>query len=170
MRADIGDQVYLVGIGVDISERKRAEAERSRLVTAIEQSGEGVMVTDTAGSIEYVNPAFARITGYSREEVLGKNPKFLRSDKQDTAFYQRLWATILKGEIWRGELINRRKDGTLYAEEMTIAPVRNPSGEVTALYRHKTECVRAQAFGGAVPPSAKNGSGGSLSRWGGPRL
>ena len=81
----------------DITERKRAEAEHVRLVTAIEQSAEAVVITNTNGDIEYVNPAFTRITGYSREEVLGQNPRILKSGKQDLAFYQQLWETILKG-------------------------------------------------------------------------
>jgi len=115
----------------DITERKRAEAEHVRLVTAIEQSAEAVLMTNTEGEIQYVNPAFTRITGYSRDEVLGQNPRILKSGKQDPAFYQQLWATILKGEIWHGELINRRKDGSLYSEQMSIAPVRSAGGEVT---------------------------------------
>ena len=115
----------------DITERKRAEAEHIRLVTAIEQSAEAVMITNTAGDIEYVNPAFTRITGYSREEVLGQNPRILKSGNQDPAFYQQLWATILQGKAWQGELINRRKDGSLYTEQMNIAPVRGERGEVT---------------------------------------
>ena len=115
----------------DITERKRAEAEHVRLVTAIEQSAEAVLMTNTEGEIQYVNPAFTRITGYSRDEVLGHNPRILKSGKQDPAFYQQLWATILKGEIWHGELINRRKDGSLYSEQMSIAPVRSAGGEVT---------------------------------------
>ncbi len=115
----------------DISERKRAEAEHVRLVTAIEQSAEAVMITTTSGEIEYVNPAFSRITGYSREEALGQNPRILKSGNQDPEFYQQLWAAILQGKVWHGELINRRKDGSLYHEQMTIAPVRGERGEVT---------------------------------------
>ena len=130
-RAVIGDRVYLVGIGVDITERRQVEAEKARLVTAIEQSAEAVVITDTHGDIEYVNPAFTRITGYSREEVLGQNPRMLKSTKQEPEFYHQLWTTILKGEIWHGELINRRKDGKLYTEELNIAPVRGAHGEIT---------------------------------------
>ena len=126
-----GNIVGTFGVSRDITERKRAEAEHARLVTAIEQSAEGVVITNTNGDIEYVNPAFTRITGYSREEVLGHNPRILKSGNQDPVFYQQLWATILKGEIWHGELINRRKDGKLYTEEMNIAPVRDADGEVT---------------------------------------
>ncbi len=115
----------------DISQRKRAEAEHLRLVTAIEQSPEAVVMTNTAGEIEYVNPAFTRITGYSRDEALGQNPRILKSGEQEPAFYQQLWATILQGKIWEGEVINRRKDGSRYTEQMSIAPVRGDAGEVT---------------------------------------
>jgi PAS domain S-box-containing protein len=126
-----GDQKVIQCNIRDITERKRAEAERIRLVTAIEQSAEAVVITDTRGTIEYVNPAFTRITGYSRDEVLGQNPRILKSDKHDPAFYHQLWATILKGEIWHGEIINRRKDGSLYTEQMNIAPIRCERGEIT---------------------------------------
>jgi PAS domain S-box-containing protein len=121
----------LRGTVQDITERKRAEAEHVRLVTAIEQSAEAVMITNTSGEIEYVNPAFSRITGYSREEARGQNPRILKSGNQDPALYQQLWETILQGKVWHGELVNRRKDGSLYHEQMTIAPVRGERGEVT---------------------------------------
>jgi PAS domain S-box-containing protein len=124
-------QLFLQGTVRDITERKRAEAEHIRLVTAIEQSAEAVVMTNTEGAIEYVNPAFTRITGYNREEVLGQNPRILKSGKQDPALYQQLWATILNGQTWHGELINRRKDGSLYTEQMNITPVRDALGEVT---------------------------------------
>jgi len=126
-----GNIIGTFGVSRDITQHKQAEAEHARLVTAIEQSAEAVVITNTTGGIEYVNPAFTRITGYGREEVLGQNPRILKSDKQDPEFYQQLWATILNGQIWHGELINRRKDGSLYTEEMNIAPVRNQVGEIT---------------------------------------
>ncbi len=99
--------------------------------SAVEQSSEAVVITDARGNIEYVNPAFTRITGYTREETLGQNPRLLKSGEHDPELYRKLWKTILAGESWRGELINRRKDGSFYAEEMHIAPVCNPRGEVT---------------------------------------
>ncbi len=99
--------------------------------TAVEQSSEAVVITDARGNIEYVNPAFTRITGYTREETLGQNPRLLKSGEHDPELYRELWKTILTGEPWRGELINRRKDGSFYAEVMNIAPVCNPRGEVT---------------------------------------
>jgi PAS domain S-box-containing protein len=123
--------LIIEGTFVDITERKRAEAEHVRLVTAIEQSAEAVMITNTAGDIEYVNPAFSHITQYSREEVLGQNPRILKSGNQDRELYQKLWATILQGKNWQGEIINRRKDGSLYTEQMSIAPVRGERGTLT---------------------------------------
>ncbi len=126
-----GKIMYYDGIVEDVTERKQVEAEKARLVTAIEQSAEAAVITNISGDIEYVNPAFTRITGYSREEVLGKNPRILKSGKQDPAFYQQLWATILKGEIWQGEIINRRKDGSLYTLQMSVAPVRGEHGKIT---------------------------------------
>jgi PAS domain S-box-containing protein len=107
--------------------------------TAIEESAEAVVITDAQGKIEYVNRAFTRITGYSREEALGQNLRILKSGEHDAAFYQQLWKTILNGESWHGELINRRKDGSFYNEEMSIAPVRTQGGEVTHFVASKKD-------------------------------
>ena len=101
------------------------------LFTAIERSSEAVLITDVQGNIRYVNPAFTRMTGYTRKEALGQNPRVLKSGEHPPAFYQQLWQTILNGEIWHGELINRRKDGSFYTEEMNIVPVRDRRDEVT---------------------------------------
>ncbi len=114
----------------DITARKRDDAERKRLLAAIEQAGDGIMMTDTLGNIEFVNPAFAKMTGYSREEVVGRNPRLLKSGKQEPSFYRHLWETIAGGKIWSGRIINKRKDGKLYTEETTISPVRDPLGQI----------------------------------------
>jgi PAS domain S-box-containing protein len=124
---------------IDITERKAAEAERMLLMTAIEQSAEGIMITDAKGTIRYVNPAFSRVSGYSREEALGQNPRLLKSGKQDEAYYRKLWTTILGGEIWQDEIVNRRGDGGFYIEQMTITPVRNQRGEITHFIAIKAE-------------------------------
>ena len=108
-------------------------------MTAIEQAAEAVVVTDATGKIQYVNPAFSTMTGYSREEALGKNPRILKSGKQDAAFYTSMWATILAGQVWRGEMINRRKDGSLYTEKMSITPVRNEQGKMTHIVAMKED-------------------------------
>jgi PAS domain S-box-containing protein len=124
---------------IDITERKEAEAERLLLMTAIEQSADGIMITDSRGAIQYVNPAFTRVSGYSREEALGKNPRILKSGMHDEAYYRRLWKTILGGEIWQDEITNRRSDGSLYPEQMTITPVRDQRGEITHFIAIKEE-------------------------------
>ena len=111
--------------------RKQAEAELNRLMTAIEQTPESVVITDTKGRILYVNPVFERVTGYSRAEVIGQNPRLLKSNRQESAFYRELWAKINAGEVWRGRFINKKKDGTLFTEDAVIAPVRDEKGAVT---------------------------------------
>jgi two-component system cell cycle sensor histidine kinase/response regulator CckA len=129
----------------DITARKQAEAERERLLLAIEQTGDVVVITDPAGLIQYVNPAFTTITGYSGAEALGQNPRLLKSGLQDEAFYRGMWATLAGGGIFQGRMINRRKDGTLYTEEATISPVVNAAGKIVnfvAVKRDITEQLR----------------------------
>jgi len=114
----------------DITARKRAEAERKRLLAAIGQAGEGIVMTDAQGHIEFVNPAFEQMTGYLREELVGRNPRILRSGNHDESFYHDLWETITSGQTWSGRMVNKRKDGRLYTEETTISPVRDPLGKI----------------------------------------
>ena len=118
------------GIIRDISERKKAETQLMRLAQVIEQASEAVIITDISGSIEYVNPAFEKITGYRFEEVLGQNPRILKSGKHDEAFYQNLWDTITSGAVWRGKFINKKKDGSLYYEEAAIFPITDDKGKI----------------------------------------
>ncbi len=120
--------VAFTGIMRDLTERKRGEEERVRLATAVESAGDTILITDAAGTIQFVNPAFTKITGYTRADALGQNPRILKSGRQDAAFYRALWATLLRGEVWRGFLVNRRKDGTLFDAQLTIAAVRDASG------------------------------------------
>jgi len=114
----------------DVRERKEGELERERLQRAIEQAGEAVVLTDTEGTIEYVNPAFERISGFSRDETIGENPRIQKSGEQDEPFYREMWETITRGETWEGRVVNRRKDGTLYTAEVTISPVRDERGAI----------------------------------------
>src|SRR5207248_11094909 len=104
-----------------LKDRKRAEALQLR-TACLEAPTSGVVITDRSGQIVWVNEAFSALTGYSADEVLGKNPRILKSGKQDAAFYQSLWKTILAGQVWRGEMVNRCKDGTLYTEEAINHP------------------------------------------------
>lgn len=121
---------YFVSVFDNITERKQAEKDRTRLATAIEQAAEMVIITDLDGAIAYVNPAFERVTGYSRSEVIGRNPRILKSGHQDIASYKRLWETIADGRTWNGFLINRRKDGTIVHTEATISPVKDVAGNI----------------------------------------
>ena len=114
----------------DITAQKRAKAERTRLMAAIEQVGEGIFVTDAQGTIQFVNPAFKRMTGYSGEEAVGRNLRILKSGEQDELFYRNLWETISGGTTWSGRIVNKRKDGALYTEETTISPVRDALGQI----------------------------------------
>ncbi len=114
----------------DVSEARRLEHERRLQAAALQAAANGVIITDREGRIVWVNPAFTSITGYEPSDVLGQAPNILKSGQHGSAFYLDLWATILSGRIWHGELVNRRKDGTLYTEEMTITPVRSPEGAI----------------------------------------
>jgi PAS domain S-box-containing protein len=125
-----GSPARLCGTQFDVTERRRGELERIRLSTAIEQAAESIVITDREGTIQYVNPAFTRVTGYSREEALGQNPRILKSGKHDAAFYQQMWSTILGGETWSGRLVNQRRDGTFFDEDCTISPVFGDSGAI----------------------------------------
>ena len=129
----------LRGVAIDSTKEKQAQAERALLMTAIEQSAEGIVITDARGTIQYINPAFSRVSGYSRVEALGKTPSILKSGKQDEVYYKKLWTTILSGDTWHDEITNRRRDGGLYTEQMAITPVRDQRGEITHFIAIKAE-------------------------------
>lgn len=124
-------QTSVISVLRDVTEELKQEATQRRLVTAIEQANETVIITDQAGIVEYVNPAFSRTTGYDKEEIIGRNPRLLRSNKHDVRFYRKLWKTITSGRVWQGRIINRRKDGGLTTEMATISPVRDVTGKIT---------------------------------------
>lgn len=126
----------------DVTERIQLQERQARLATAVEQTAESVVITDTHGHIVYVNPAFERITGFRREEALGRNPRLLKSGKQDAAVYQELWATIGAGQVWQGHLINKKKDGSLYTENVTISPVRDEKGAIVNYVAVKRDVTR----------------------------
>jgi PAS domain S-box-containing protein len=114
----------------ELLDHRQAEDELRQLASAVEHSASTVVITDTTPRIQYVNPAFTRMTGYTLDEVRGRNPRFLKSGRHSLEFYQDLWATLLRGEMWRGEFINRKKNGELYFEATRITPVRDSTGRV----------------------------------------
>jgi PAS domain S-box-containing protein len=124
-----------------LARARLAESQR-RLSTAIEQAAESVIITDAQGAILYVNPAFERITGYSRGEAIGQNLDFLKSETQDATSYEELWATVRAGKVWQGRFVSRRRDGTLFTEEATISPVRNQDRVVTNYVALKRDVTR----------------------------
>jgi PAS domain S-box-containing protein len=121
----------LIASAHDISERKKNEEELLKLYRAATQSPTAIVITDTSGKIEYVNPAFTTVTGYTREEALGKNPSVLQSGIHDQAFYSKLWETVSTGNVWRGEFCNKNKAGEIFWESASIAPVQDANGKIT---------------------------------------
>jgi len=129
-------------------EQQVAEESLRKLSRAVEQSADGVMVTNFRGIIEYVNPAFEALTGYGREEVRGKTPRILKSGEQGPETYQEMWKTMLAGNVYRGILVNRKKNGELYYVEESICPVRDGAGIITHFIsngRDLTERLRLEA-------------------------
>jgi PAS domain S-box-containing protein len=126
-----GTPQYLLGISEDITERKKAEESIRKLTLAIEQSPVSIVITDVQGTIEFVNSAFTQITGYTSEEAIGRNPRILKSGETPAAEYGRLWQTISAGGVWQGEFRNRKKNGELFWEQATIAPVRDAADTIT---------------------------------------
>jgi PAS domain S-box-containing protein len=131
VRDDAGTVTNYIGFQEDISERKEREQDLQLFRKAVENAGHAVFITDKAGTIKYVNPVFEDRTGYSRTEAVGRTPSILNSSKQNDEFYDRMWKTILAGEQWEAQLINRRKSGELYHVDQMISPIRNDAGEIT---------------------------------------
>ncbi len=143
-----GKPPLLGGISLDISARIKAEETLRRLATAVEQAAEAIIITDIHGVIEYVNPAFGRITGYSAAEAVGNTPRLLKSGKHDRVFYEDLWHTLENGEVWSGRFSNRKRDGTLFEGEATISPIRDTGGKIVGFVgveRDITEEVRLES-------------------------
>ncbi len=115
----------------DISSRKQEEAQLRKLSAAVEHSPASIVITDADGLIEYVNPAFRRLTGYSLDEAVGQNPRILKAGDQSAEFYRNLWEILRRGEEWRGEFHNKRKDGTLFWESASISPIFDETGRIS---------------------------------------
>jgi PAS domain S-box-containing protein len=163
MYDETGSFEYVDGLIIDVTERKKVEKALTRLGMAVDQAAEMVIVTDTEGNVEYVNPSFERITGYSREEAVGRNMRILKSGKQGERFYKEMWTTISRGEVWEGRFVNRKKDGTLYDEEATISPVRDASGKIVNFVAGKRDVTQEVVLQKQVQTAQRMESVGTLA-------
>ncbi len=127
-------------------EQNRAEQRLRLQAAALDSAANAIVITDRDGRITWVNPAFARLTGYSLEEAVGQNPRLLKSGEQDPDFYRDLWQAVLAGRVWHGELVNRRKDDSLYVEQQSITPVRDEHGEITHFVAVKQDITERRRF------------------------
>ena len=134
-----GTEVFYSGVLRDISERRQLSERLKLQSAALESTANGVAIVSRDGIIQWINPAFTSLTGYEASEAVGQNPRVLKSGKHPREFYQQLWATITSGNVWHGELANRRKDGSLYEEEMTITPVFDTNGQITSFVAIKQD-------------------------------
>jgi len=139
-----GEAIGVVGCGRDVTKLRAAEKHLRKLSTAIEQAGESIIITDREGIIEYVNPAFTKITGYSAEDAIGQTPRILNSGHQDVAFYETMWEQILNGHIWQSKLIDRKKDGSFYPTTLTISPIVDESGDATHFVGIQSDLTRIE--------------------------
>ncbi len=154
---------YVDGILVDISAQKKALEENTRLARAIEQASEVVIITDIEGTMQYVNPAFEKTSGFSRKEAIGQNPRILKSGEHEPEYYEALWNTILSGKIWKSQVINKKKDGTLYTEEVEISPIRDEDGNITNFVSVNHDITRELELEGQIRQSQKMEAIGQLA-------
>ncbi|MFA6439285.1 MAG: PAS domain S-box protein [Bacteriovoracaceae bacterium] len=158
-----GNITALVGITEDITKKKHAEQQLNLLSTSIQSAANAIVITDRDGIIISVNPAFSSVSGYAAEEAIGKKSSILKSGKQSPEFYKRLWDTINSGEVWKGEVVNKRKDGKEYTEEMTITPVRQTSGDITHFIAIKQDVTEQRSLQNQLFQSQKIQSIGTLA-------
>jgi PAS domain S-box-containing protein len=141
-----GEVTHYVGFQEDVTDRKEDERMLRRFSEAVEAAGHAIYITDSDGTIEYVNPAFERITGYSAVEAVGRNPRILKSGEMPDDFYEDLWETLLAGEIWEEEIVNSRSDGDLYHAHQTIAPVTSDDGDVEGFVAIQTDITDQKEY------------------------
>ncbi|MDD2850452.1 MAG: PAS domain S-box protein [Desulfuromonadaceae bacterium] len=147
----------------ELAERKRAEENLRKLSVAVEQNPASIIITDTAGTIEYVNPHFTELTGYSLEEAVGRNPGFLKTGETSSEEYRNLWETISGGRVWHGEFHNRKKDGDLYWEQALIAPIRDEHGDITHFIAIKEDITQRKQLEVQLRHSQKMDAIGQLA-------
>lgn len=141
-----GQPTVIIEVCADVTERKQAEQQLRLQSAALQAAANSIIITDAKGAIQWVNPAFEQLTGYRADEAVGRTTRLLKSGRHPAAFYQLMWKTVLAGQVWRGELVNRRKDGSEYTEQMTITPVLDADSRIAhfvAIKQDVTEIARA---------------------------
>ena len=163
MSVDPSGRGISLAIVRNVTDQKSAEDQLRQVVIAVENAHEAIMTTDRHGTITYVNPAFEKITGYSREDALGNTPSLIASGEHGSAFFREMWNTISRGEVWHGKFVNRRKDGSRYQEEATISPVRNGRGQIMGYVAVKKDVTRQIAMEEQLKHSQKMEAIGTLA-------
>jgi two-component system cell cycle sensor histidine kinase/response regulator CckA len=158
-----GEKEYCFAFVIDVAARKEAEEEMKRLAAAVHGAAESIIITDTAGTILYVNPWFEKMTGYEREEIIGSNPRILASGRHEKAFYKELWKTILSGRTWRGRFFNKKKDGSIFEERAVISPVQDASGEIVNYVAVKRDVTEERGLERQIRESQKMAAIGQLA-------
>ncbi len=143
--ADIDGVPCVIGFFSDVTEARRLEARHQRLAAAVEYASDSILITDPSGTIEYVNPAFERASGYPSVSLIGQNPRIINSGHQSAGFYRTMWRRLTRGQTWTGTLVNRRSDGSLYEEEATISPIRDGGGTTTGYVGVKRDVTAMRA-------------------------
>ncbi|MEJ2157253.1 MAG: PAS domain S-box protein [Desulfobacteraceae bacterium] len=160
---ETGEPQFLLGISEDITERKQAEASLRKLSQVVEQSPASIVITDAAGSIEFVNAKFTEITGYSSLEAVGENPRILKSGKTPPEEYERMWETIKSGGVWQSEFHNRKKNGELFWEQATIAPIRDTDNNISHYVAVKEDITQRKELEEQLRQSQKMEAVGQLA-------
>lgn len=158
-----GKPFQYIAIRTDITEIKQAQEQLRIQAAALEAAANGVVITNRRGEIQWANTAFCSMTGYSQDEVVALSPNLLRSDQQGAEFYQNLWETILSGQVWHGELLNQRKDGSLYTEEQSISPVLDENNEISHFIAIKQDVTEWRQTEEALRRSQKLDAIGQLT-------
>jgi PAS domain S-box-containing protein len=158
-----GAEPLLLAMFRNITERKRVEDQMRVQSSALAAAANAILITDRNGKIEWVNPAFTRFTGYGADQAIGNYPRLLKSNRHPPGFYRDMWAAILSGKVWHGEVINRHKDGHLYTEEMTITPVRDASGQITHFVAIKQDVTERRQLEKRVQLAQKMEAIGTLA-------
>ena len=152
-RSELDGKISVIGMLQDVTERKETESKLHLQSSALSSAANGIVITNKSGEILYTNPAFTTLTGYSFDEVVGKNPKILKSGKHDEKFYSNIWETVLNGNVWEGEIINKRKDGSEYVEHQTITPVPGDDSDIEFFIAIKSDITESKVTEKALKDS-----------------